>query len=242
MDMRVLTTFPNHRKTRRLIKVLGYEAVYSLITLWAYTAENHPKGNLNGYDEIEIEESAKWEGKSGLFVETLLDKKTCFLIKTKAGFMIRNWEKHQGWIVNAPERRKKAQVAAAKRWGASGNATGNATSIDLAMQVDSPEQCPYPSPSPSPKPIPIKDSSPAKAAKPTRSVSMVDEALLSALESNPAYTGINIRKEYGKMQAWLLTPKGKDKLPTKQRFVNWLNRATPDDKQKSGGPVWIPEF
>jgi hypothetical protein len=161
MDMRILTTFPNHRKTRRLIKVLGYEAFYSLVCLWAYVADNHPKGNLNGYDEIEIEESAKWTGKSGEFIKAILDEKTCFLLKTDNGYALRNWSKHQGWLINAPERRNKAKAAAEARWvGKKENkpdATSNAPSIPTSNAIGNAknkvEQCPSPSPSPSPNPL-----------------------------------------------------------------------------------------
>lgn len=152
MDIRVLTTFPTHRKIRRLIKTLGFEAVYCLISLWSYTAENHPKGNLIGYDEIDIEEAANWTGKPKKFFDGLMAAKTRFLVKIKGGYALRNWEKHQGWIVNAPARREKARLAASKRWGAQSNATGNATS----NAKKSVEQCPSPSPNPSPKPKPIK--------------------------------------------------------------------------------------
>lgn len=72
----------------------------------------------------------------------------------------------------------------------------------------------------------------ARSDKPKRATSMVDEELLLSLESNPAYRGINVRREYGKMLAWLDTPRGKGKHPSKQRFVNWLNRANPEDTAK----------
>lgn len=71
----------------------------------------------------------------------------------------------------------------------------------------------------------------AKSKKRTVKNNDVDEAFLISLESNTAYAGINIRREYGKMQAWLLTPNGAGKRPTKQRFVNWLNRCEPQLEQ-----------
>ena len=158
MDIRVLTTFPTHRKIRRLIKTLGYEAVYSLISLWAYTAENHPKGNLVGYDEIDVEEAANWDGEPTAFLREVMSEKTCFVLKIKGGYALRNWEKHQGWIVNAPARREKARLAAAKRWDATSNATSNATGNATGNAKNEVEQCPYPSPLPSPKPKPIKNT------------------------------------------------------------------------------------
>ena len=67
----------------------------------------------------------------------------------------------------------------------------------------------------------------SEKTKTKRAVALVDDDLLISLSENPAYEGIDVRREYGKMQAWLQTPRGKGKLPTKARFVNWLNRAEP---------------
>lgn len=73
--------------------------------------------------------------------------------------------------------------------------------------------------------------SPADSSKKTttRKGALIDEEFLVELEKNTAYEGISIRKEYGKLQAWLLTPRGKGKRPTKTRFIGWLNRCNPQD-------------
>ncbi len=49
-----------------------------------------------------------------------------------------------------------------------------------------------------------------------------DSAWLAELEANPAYAGISIQTELGKMQAWCKTNR---KQSSRRRFVNWLNRA-----------------
>lgn len=51
---------------------------------------------------------------------------------------------------------------------------------------------------------------------------LTDEAWLERLSANPAYAGLNVRDEYGKMTVWCETNK---KQPTRRRFVNWLNRC-----------------
>jgi hypothetical protein len=56
-----------------------------------------------------------------------------------------------------------------------------------------------------------------------RQSSLSDDDFVSSLKANPAYAGINIEQEIGKMQAWLLTKPGR-KL-TRPFMVNWLNRA-----------------
>ncbi len=48
------------------------------------------------------------------------------------------------------------------------------------------------------------------------------EDWLKELEGNKTYTGIDVRREYGKMLAWCNV---RGKQPTKRRFVNWLNQA-----------------
>lgn len=49
-----------------------------------------------------------------------------------------------------------------------------------------------------------------------------DAEWLAELGSNPAYAGINVGAEYGKMQAWCGANR---KQPTRRRFVAWLNRC-----------------
>ncbi|HEX7859131.1 MAG TPA: hypothetical protein VF773_02260 [Verrucomicrobiae bacterium] len=49
-----------------------------------------------------------------------------------------------------------------------------------------------------------------------------DDEWLQRLEGNPAYEGIDVRKEFGKMQAWASVNR---KRPSRKRFINWLNNA-----------------
>lgn len=48
-----------------------------------------------------------------------------------------------------------------------------------------------------------------------------DADWLKQLETKPAYQYIDVPREYSKMQEWCATNK---KMPTRRRFVNWLNR------------------
>ena len=47
---------------------------------------------------------------------------------------------------------------------------------------------------------------------------------LTKLKENPAYKKIDVGRELSKMDAWLLTPKGKGRKKTKAFIVNWLNK------------------
>ena len=49
-----------------------------------------------------------------------------------------------------------------------------------------------------------------------------DELWLMQLEINPAYNLTDVRREYAKMQAWCSVNR---KMPTRRRFVAWLNRV-----------------
>ncbi len=54
------------------------------------------------------------------------------------------------------------------------------------------------------------------------SPSTSQEDFFAECRSNPAYTGIDVDREWHKMSAWCLANRQK---PTRRRFVNWLNRA-----------------
>lgn len=69
----------------------------------------------------------------------------------------------------------------------------------------------------------------ANAAEAKRSGSkysprLVDAQFVEDLAAEDAYADLDIRKELGKCRAWMKA-KGLRGEPTKQRFVNWLNRA-----------------
>ncbi|NTV51305.1 MAG: hypothetical protein HGA69_00515 [Desulfobulbaceae bacterium] len=63
--------------------------------------------------------------------------------------------------------------------------------------------------------VPVKPSRPA-----TQKIS--DEEWLSQIKTNPAYLDIEVDREYGKMLAWC---QNKKKVPSRARFLNWLNRV-----------------
>jgi len=74
LDIRVKCNFPNHIKTKKLIRKLGYEGFYSLISLWCYAGQNKPKGVL----DIPVEDmavAANWPGNQGIFEGKFLTTK-----------------------------------------------------------------------------------------------------------------------------------------------------------------------
>lgn len=67
---------------------------------------------------------------------------------------------------------------------------------------------------------------PASASESTVASEKKREPLefLVAIKAMDCYRTINIDREIGKMEAWLLTPKGKGRKLTKSFIVNWLNK------------------
>lgn len=83
---------------------------------------------------------------------------------------------------------------------------------------------PSPSPSPSSSPVhPRHKSAPLLSAAGNSIPSEKD--FIAQLKTLPAYKGIDLDREIGKMQAWLLTPKGRGRTLTKGFVVNWLNKV-----------------
>jgi hypothetical protein len=64
-----------------------------------------------------------------------------------------------------------------------------------------------------------------KGATSSRKPSMADDEFIAELKKNPAYNGIDIDREIGKMRAWLTTPRGRSRKFTRTFVVNWLNRV-----------------
>lgn len=63
---------------------------------------------------------------------------------------------------------------------------------------------------------------PAKPAQ-ARSRPEIDDAWLCELEANPAYVGVDVRRELGKAQAWASV---NGAIISRRRFINWLNKAS----------------
>jgi hypothetical protein len=99
--------------------------------------------------------------------------------------------------------------------------------VEVEIEIESKENKPVDTAS-----LPAAVSSPpakivAKKTRKKAEPDVVDEAFLVSLCNNEAFTGIDVRKEHGKMLAWLQTPRGAGKFPTKNRFLNWLNGCSP---------------
>ncbi len=75
--------------------------------------------------------------------------------------------------------------------------------------------------------------------KSARKQNLPDDAFIEALKANPAYSHIDIDRELAKMDAWLLTPKGRGRKKTRQFIVNWLNKIDVPVQTKQNKPEFV---
>lgn len=82
--------------------------------------------------------------------------------------------------------------------------------------------------------------SPQAASAPKRRslAKLSDEDWLSSLAKDPTYAGIDVLREHGKMVQWCAL---KGKQPTRQRFLNWLNRIDRPMSSGRSGREQIPD-
>jgi hypothetical protein len=121
-----------HRKTRRLIVLLGRGAEVLPIRLWAYCGKFHSEdGKLTGYSDQEIESAAGWWGKPGEMLDGL--RQAGYMTKEGKVWSMKNWLEHQGHIAAF---RARGKMMAERRWfGGKRHAASNAVSITASNAV-----------------------------------------------------------------------------------------------------------
>lgn len=81
----------------------------------------------------------------------------------------------------------------------------------------------------------VRDLFAAEKPKPKKVAAVgkvADEEFLVTLEADPTYEGVDIRRELGKCQVWAMT---NGCIPTRRRFVNWLNNPRVEKAIKVNG-------
>jgi hypothetical protein len=73
-------------------------------------------------------------------------------------------------------------------------------------------------------------STPASRPGVKRKVRLSDNEFMDKLRQNSAYKHLDIDYELGKMDAWLITPKGENKRKTRRFVVSWLNKAADEQR------------
>lgn len=109
-DARLSCGFPQHPKTRKVVRRLGKAAAYDLVTLILWVAQNRSDGDLRGLSDEDIEIAADFDGDEGAFVGALAD--VGFLEGEPGARRMHDWSEHQPWAANAGARSDKARWAA----------------------------------------------------------------------------------------------------------------------------------
>ncbi len=161
-DIRLKTSFRDHRKRKKLQLKLGAEGVLAFIDLMLMAAETRPDGILKGMDAEDIALDANWGGDAVVLVEILVS--VGLLDKLGDGTLcIHDWQDHNAYAAAAEERSASARKAALARWGKRSEDKSNAESMppacaphESALPTAKNSNAPSPSPSPSPNPFPSR--------------------------------------------------------------------------------------
>lgn len=105
-DFRISIGFTAHPKTIKLMRRCGDRAVFCLLHLWSWVAQNKPDGDLAGMDDESIEIAAGWGGEAGAFVAQLADLE--WLDGESGSYAVHDWKEHNPWAADAGVRSEKA--------------------------------------------------------------------------------------------------------------------------------------
>lgn len=151
-DIRIDTQFFNNLKTRKLQRALGEHGVLCMVRLWCYVGERHPKGNLTGMTEEDLEDVAGWTGEKGVFAEYALRMRWAERA-SEGGIDIHDWEEHQPYLSHADKRKQAASLAANAKWEKHRLQIDNADRMRGAMRKEEIRNAPAPAPAPVPAPV-----------------------------------------------------------------------------------------
>ncbi len=171
-DFRIDVSFFSHTKTKRLKKALGLEGVFALQQLWAYAAANkHDAEKVYSVEDIEL--AVDWDGEPGSLVSVLAT--VGFVDEVPSGYVIHEWEAHNGYAATAAKRSEAGRNAAAARWTSKRLCGGNADACEphcdgntAAMPTHADSNAPSPFPSPLPSPLPEEENTYAVSDAPKK--------------------------------------------------------------------------
>jgi hypothetical protein len=224
--IRIFTNFYSHRKTLRLLALIGNDALWVPPRLWAYAAENQPDGIFEGYTADEIASLIGYKGDAERMLQALISAR--FL--DREPLRIHDWEEHNAYHKTYSNRAKKAATA---RWSSnridqgtqsashpSSDNTGNETEKerkgDKHCIVDASST--------------VIDDTSAAVAAPASPIQSIED-WISELQASTAYAHLAVKLEYSKMLHWC---KENGKKPTRRRLINWLNRCDAPAARGSG--------
>lgn len=153
-DIRLKTSFRDHRKRKKLHAKLGAEGVLAFIDLMLMAAETRPDGVLTDMDKTDVALDANWQGSHEELVSTLIEVRLLDVLEDGT-YAIHDWQDHNAYAAAAEKRSEAARNAALARWGKRCGQGGNADLCDSQCENDAPRMpiaskgnAPSPTPSP----------------------------------------------------------------------------------------------
>lgn len=130
------------------------------------------------------------------------------------GWRIVNYGKYRA--IRSEEDRAEQNRLAQERWRNKNKPPSATSKQDKPMQKEREKQQGE-----------AKDS----GASQSRPTVLTDEEWVKEVAKDPTYEGIDVAREYGKMLNWCSV---NNKIPSRRRFTNWLNRAERPMKGNNG--------
>jgi hypothetical protein len=113
-DIRLSIAACTHFKLERLRLLLGGQACWALVCLWAYAGDQRWDGDLSGMTDEDIEGAARWIGEPGELVKALVRLR---LLDGAAGHRrVHDWAEHQPYAAQRGQRAEASRKAAQARW------------------------------------------------------------------------------------------------------------------------------
>ena len=242
-DLRLKLDFVDHRKTKKMVLILGEKSVRCLLRLWGYAARHRQKGILNDMTEIDIAIEAGWDGDAGEFISGLKDA-GYLKPHRKSTWKLHDWDVHQPWVYHAPERSEKARKAITKRWANGDNDLDDTKRIPPVYEPNTnrntPLPLPSPPPNPSPLPLPEKEKPQAANAAKGSPIDRFNDWARNNQSEIERFARHAMNRDYDTpldrwtrwhihlMREWLKDPKNSKKANARTHwhtFVkNWLNK------------------
>ena len=214
-DIRLDWGFPNHLKTRRLLRNLGDHGFVCLIRLWCYVGERYKKGVLNGIKKDDLEEICGWAGEPGAFAAYAVRMR--WVDEAENGVLsIHDWRDHQPYIFHSDRRSEAASVAAAARWekytkrGVNPRRKRDASGAQTGAHAGRNAPAPAPDPDPDPDPKDIKTAFDLSVSVGTNDGA---NATGNALEAHPVAAPTSLKTDVLKAQQDLIAKRRALGLP-----------------------------
>ena len=108
--IRLYTSFPRHRKTMALRRILGTSD--PILGLWCWASENAPDGDLSGFTPEELETVSGWIGERGKAFKAICDVGFVDVVSDGVSanrYTLHEWEEHAGAGISSYLTRRERQ-------------------------------------------------------------------------------------------------------------------------------------